>query len=333
MRLFRELFRGREDVFPTRFESRKTGKAGYAPACANKFVRGICGLPTTKCGECPNQAFVPVDDQAVLEHLRGRHVIAAGVARKMGCYLITETMARRHQLSMESYDRLFPNQDTTPREGFGNLIALPLQYDARKHGNTVFLDASLEPYPDQWGSLASVPRVDTARVEAIAGEATRRGKVVGVRLAEPMDDWHATPWTRPPSQTARATPIPGPLPKEVRAVLAQRLFVDKEGLPSPLLDQVKRLAAFQNPEFYKKQMMRLSTAVTPRVIARAEEFPQHIALPRGCRDAVKDLLQGCIKRPLEVNAGTGFPGLSSLPPPLALDGTGGGFQPHAVVHC
>ena len=179
--LFRSLFRGRDDVFPTRFVSKKTGKAGYAPACANKFVRGVCELPRVKCGECPNQAFLPVDDQAILDHLQGRHVmgvypllreetcwflaadfdgtgwrddvtafsetcqsigvpvalersrsgdgthawffftapVAASAARKMGCFLITETMARRHQLGMTSYDRLFPNQDTMPRKGFG----------------------------------------------------------------------------------------------------------------------------------------------------------------------------------------------------------------------
>jgi hypothetical protein len=76
--LFRSLFRGREDVFPARFVSRKTGKPGYAPACANKFVRGVCGLlevPLVRCGDCPNQAFVPVGDEVVLGHLRGDHVI------------------------------------------------------------------------------------------------------------------------------------------------------------------------------------------------------------------------------------------------------------------
>jgi hypothetical protein len=71
-------------------------------------------------------------------------------------------------------------------------------------------------------------------VEAIAADATRRGQVVGIRLAEPADDGHATPWKRPPSEKHRHTRIPGPLSNEVRAVLAQRLFVDKEGLPSPL---------------------------------------------------------------------------------------------------
>ena len=66
--------------------------------------------------------------------------VPAVIARRMGCYLITETMSRRHELSMESYDRLFPSQDTMPRGGFGNLIALPLQHGPRQQGNTVFLD-------------------------------------------------------------------------------------------------------------------------------------------------------------------------------------------------
>ena len=78
----------------------------------------------------------------------------------MGCYLITETMSRRHELSTESYDRLFQSQDTMPRGGFGNLIALPLQHGPRALGNLVFLDDNLLPYPDdqQWSYLAS-PRV------------------------------------------------------------------------------------------------------------------------------------------------------------------------------
>ncbi len=351
--LFRSLFRGRDDVYPTRFLSKKTGRVGYAPACDNKFVRGVCGLPTVKCGECPNQAFLPVDDRALLDHLRGRHVmgvyplledarcwflavdfdkatwkadvsafvatcrsaavpvvversrsgngahawfffsapVQASTARKMGCYLITETMAQHHQLGMESYDRLFPNQDTMPRGGFGNLIALPLQRIARARGNTVFLDDNLEPHPDQWAFLASVSRMDPDTVEAIAHEATRQGQVLGLALDEPLDEEEEAPWTRAPSKRPRHIPLVGPLPSEVRAVHAQRLFVEREGLPSPLLNQIKRLAAFQNPEYYAKQRMRLSTAVTPRVIACAEELPRHIALPRGCRDALGELLQ------------------------------------------
>jgi len=351
--LFRSLFRGRPDVFPTRFVSKKTGKSGYAPACANKFVRGVCELPKVKCGECPNQAFHAADDQALANHLRGRHVmgvyplldddtcwflaadfdktswkadvsafaetcrslgvpvsiersrsgngahawffftapVAAAAARRMGCYLITQTMTRRHELSMKSYDRLFPNQDTLPRGGFGNLIALPLQREARRKGNTVFLDDNLEPHADQWTYLASVPRIEPAKLVRIAQDAARTGQVIGVRLVEPTDEDDATPWRRPPSGRTRAASVPGPLPEKVHAVLAQRLFVEKGQLPSALLNRINRLAAFQNPEFYKKQMMRLSTAGTPRVISCAEERPQHISLPRNCLNEAENLLQ------------------------------------------
>jgi len=352
VRLFRSLFKGREDIFPTRFVSKKAGKPGYAPACAHKFVRGICELPRIRCSECPNQAFLPVDDQIILDHLRGRHVvgvyplledetcwllavdfdksswqddvgafvetsrlmnvpmaversrsgngahawfffvapIAARLARKMGCYLLTETMARRHQLSMGSYDRLFPNQDTMPRGGFGNLIALPLQSEPRRQGNSVFVDVNFQAYSDQWGFLASVPRIAPSSVEALAKEATRRGLVIGVRLAEPANGEELAPWMRRPSGRLIPDPVSDPLPREVRATIAQRLFVEKAELPSSLLNEIKRLAAFQNPEFYKKQSMRLSTALTPRVINCAEETSRHVALPRGCRLDLEELL-------------------------------------------
>lgn len=70
--LFRSLFRGREDVYPRRFESRKTGKAGYAPACENEWVRGICEKPRIKCVECPHRRFLPVTDEVIRWHLSGR---------------------------------------------------------------------------------------------------------------------------------------------------------------------------------------------------------------------------------------------------------------------
>jgi len=352
--VFRSLFRGRDDVYPKLWMNHKTGRTGYAPACSNEWVRGVCEKPSVKCGDCPNQAFIPVTGQVLLDHLQGRHVVgvypllqdetcwflaadfdksawredvqafvetcqehrvpacversrsgngahvwiffthpvATNFARKMGCYLITETMARRHELSMKSYDRLFPNQDTMPRGGFGNLIALPLQHEPRKHGNTVFLNDKLESHPDQWAYLSSVARMTPTAVEEIAREATRTGQVIGVRLAEPGDreDEDSTPWTRSPSGRSRAIKIAGPIPKAIRGVLSQRLFVEKSGLPSPLLNQMKRLAAFQNPEFYKKQSMRLSTALTPRVINCAEDLPLHVVLPRGCLSELRDLL-------------------------------------------
>lgn len=73
--LFRSLFRGRADVFPRLWINSRSGKRGYSPACANEWVRGICDKPKVKCGECPNQAFVSVDDQVIRDHLQGRHVV------------------------------------------------------------------------------------------------------------------------------------------------------------------------------------------------------------------------------------------------------------------
>jgi superfamily II DNA or RNA helicase len=355
--LFRQLFRGRDDLYPTRFVSKKTGKPGYAPACSNKWEAGLCALKTGgKCGDCTNQAFRQVDDGAVLAHLRGKHVmgvypmlpdetcwflavdfdkstwendarafaetarrlglpvlversrsgngahvwfffeepIPAALARKVGCHVITETMAARHELSMESYDRLFPSQDTMPRGGFGNLIALPLQHGPRQEGNSVFLDGTMKAYPDgqQWSVLASARRIAASTVERIAAEATHTGTIVGVRTAGvPDEEEDLAPWARPPSGTPRMRRIPGPMPARVSAVLAQRLFIAKDGVHSPLLNQIKRLAAFQNPEFYKKQSMRLSTATTPRVIACAEDLPNHVALPRGCKNDLEELLR------------------------------------------
>ncbi|NOZ10055.1 MAG: DEAD/DEAH box helicase family protein [Gammaproteobacteria bacterium] len=216
--------------------------------------------------------------------------VPAATARKMGSYLITETMARRHQLSMASYDRLFPNQDTLPNGGFGNLIALPLQYHTRQKGNTVFLDGSFEPFPDQWGFLASLVPIPADKIERIVLEATTRGQVIGLQIADTGgDEVDTSPWLRTPSRKPKHIPITEPIPRQVRGILAQRLYVDKADIPSPWLNQIKRLAAFQNPEFYKKQNLRLSTALTPRVISCTEEHEKHISLPRGCLNEVRTL--------------------------------------------
>jgi hypothetical protein len=161
---------------------------------------------------------------AVVERSRsgnGAHVwfffaepVLAATARKMGCLLITETMASRHELGMDSYDRLFPSQDTMPRGGFGNLIALPLQHGPRQQANSVFLDEDLQAYPDdrQWAVLASIERIAASVVERIATEAASTGSVVGVRIAESAGDDDDAPWARAPSGAPRVQRIPGPLP-------------------------------------------------------------------------------------------------------------------------
>ena len=227
---------------------------------------------------------------------KGAHVwfffgspVSASAARKMGCYLITQTMTHRDELPMDSYDRLFPNQDTMPRGGFGNLIALPLQREPRQQGNTVFVDQAWTPYPDQWGYLAALPRLEPGRVHELAREAVESGEVIGERTAETTEVTPDQLGLVPSSGRARVR-IDEPLPVRVHAVLGPQLLVDKEGLPPVLINRIKRLATFENPEFHKKQAMRISTALTPRVISCADESSDHVELPRGCLPELEELV-------------------------------------------
>jgi hypothetical protein len=88
IKLFRSLFRGREDVYPRRFESRTTGKSGYAPACANEWIRGVCEKPRIKCTDCPNRRFFQITDEVIGWHLSGRD--ARGLDFVMGVYAMLQ---------------------------------------------------------------------------------------------------------------------------------------------------------------------------------------------------------------------------------------------------
>ena len=355
--LFHSRFRGRDDVYPRRFENTRTGRSGYAPACGNEWVRGVCEKPRIKCTECPHRRFLAVTDDVIRWHLSGRdstgkpfvmgsypllvdetcHYLAADfdgdawrddigafagtcrqlgipvaversrsgngghawfffseavpavLARRMASWILTETMETRPEIGLRSYDRLFPNQDTMPRGGFGNLIALPLQRQARERGNTVFLDDSFTPHDDPWAYLDGLPRIRRAQLEAWVRDAEGRGRVIGVRFAATDDEPRTDPWTRPPSRRPQHEPLPGPLPDHLDVVLADQIYVPKAPLPPSLRNRIIRLAAFQNPEFYRAQSMRLPTHSIPRIIACAEDAGDHLGLPRGCLEELRQL--------------------------------------------
>ncbi len=223
--------------------------------------------------------------------------LPAITARKLGCVLLTRTMERRHQVGLDSYDRFFPNQDTMPKGGLGNLIALPLQRAPRKQDNSVFIDPDFHPYPDQWQFLSTIRRMPVDAAEEIVAEAQRKGDLIGVRMSVADDEDAQDPWTLPPSRKRKERPIEGPLPKTVQIVRANLVYVESKDLPPAMLNRLLRLAAFQNPEFYKAQAMRLSTYDKPRVIACGTEFVQHIAVPRGCLTETLALLEAHKIRP------------------------------------
>lgn len=215
--------------------------------------------------------------------------IPAALARRLGTYLITKAMARRYQIDMKSYDRLFPNQDTMPKGGFGNLIALPFQKEAANNGNSVFIDENSAPYKDQWGYLASLGKMSYKDVQRVVDEATKSGQIIGVRNS-PIDE-HDEPWMRLPSGKRRFKVDIKDLPDSIEAVLANRIYIKTDRAPSVLLNQLKHLSAFQNPEFYKKQKMRFSTYATPRIICCAEIIDDYLSLPRGCLEDAEALLK------------------------------------------
>jgi len=206
-------------------------------------------------------------------------------ARRLGAAIISHACERTRQLSLSSYDRLFPNQDFMPKGGFGNLIALPLQKRARANNHSVFVDDSLEPYPDQWRFLATVRRMSPEGIQPAVNQAMGNRDPLGVAFVDEQNE--AEPWKQR-EQTSQS--LTCSLPATLKVTLANLIYFEKSQLPQPLANRLIRLAAFQNPDFYKAQAMRLSVWNKPRVIGCAQNFPQHIGIPRGCWDAVLDLL-------------------------------------------
>ena len=346
--LFRRLFRGRADVYPVRWESKVSGKSGYAPACANEWRSGVCEKPRIKCADCPNRSLIPLSDSVIYDHLAGLHTVGvyplleddtcyflavdfdeaewrddvqafkracdelgvpvameisrsgrgahawiffasrvqARAARRLGTAIISHTCASTRQLRLESYDRLFPNQDAMPKGGFGNLIALPLQKRSREQGGSVFVDSDLVPYSDQWSYLGSITLMSPKDIEPTILRATGGAHPLDVTFID--DEDLATPWKRTAVENKK---LMGGMPKSLTVTLANLIYFNKSELPQPLANRLIRLAAFQNPEFYRAQAMRMSVWDKPRVIGSAENYPKHIALPRGCLDAVRLLLR------------------------------------------
>lgn len=326
IQLYKSLFKGRPDVYATRWEA-KDGRSGYLPACAYEWERPICQKPKIKCSECQHRTLLPLTDQVIEAHLQGQHIVGlypmqkdescsflavdfdkenwqrdvlafiqvckshdipyslersrsgngghvwfffsekmdSSLARKLGFSLLSKTLEVRHEAGMDSFDRMFPNQNTLPKGGFGNLIALPLQRHAGLSGNSLFVDDSFTPYPDQWMYLSTVQKLS---------------KNVVVTFLKNLD-----------AQSGEPFKADANLPKKLIVTVKNGLSIKKKLLPSSLAAKLTELVTIKNPEYYRAQSKRLSTASIPRVINCSWEDQDHIILPRGCKEELVALLE------------------------------------------
>ena len=206
--------------------------------------------------------------------------LPASKARRLGNAILTEAMTRNGQMSFNSYDRFFPNQDYLPEGGFGNLVALPLQGQARRKENSVFVDNDFLVYKDQWAFLYNLKKIQESTID----------QLLRLHYQEELGKLSMSSENKP-----WVTPLPQNITQEdfhakVEIIKADKLYIPLKAVSAKVLNHLKRIAAFKNPEFYNKQALRLSTYAIPRIISCFDITNEYLAMPRGCEDATRSFL-------------------------------------------
>lgn len=241
-------------------------------------VRSVCGEWGIPCGVERSRSGEGAHLWVFFED-----AIPCATARKLGSALLTAAMEREGKLKLDAYDRMFPCQDTLPNGGFGNLIALPLQGQARKKGNSLFVDEVFQPYPDQWAHLSAMQKLSAENVDALIRAHSHGDALGNLCVVEST----SKPWERQKKVTLSALDFYG----VQHIVRANMIYIPANGFAPRVRNQLLRLAAFRNPDFYKSQAMRLPIYDKPRIICAAEERDGYLALPRCCEPDLTELLE------------------------------------------
>lgn len=230
---------------------------------------------------------------------KGAHVwiffekpILASVARRFGTALLSKGAESVNMKNFKYYDRMLPAQDHIPlntktgKPGLGNLVALPLQGQALKLGNSAFIDENWNVYPNQWECLKEVKKLSLETVEERIKEWSAEG-ILGVLSNEFEADTERTNDTKPWEKTKHS------LHKEdvssvVEIVIADKVYIGTKDMKPRMQNALRRMAAFSNPDFYKKAAMGLSTKGIPRIVFCGYDEAGYICIPRALLDSVID---------------------------------------------
>ncbi len=209
----------------------------------------------------------------------------AKTARDFGSSLIAEAAMLNKTITFEAFDRMLPAQSTIPEGGFGNLIALPFQGKAQRKGNSVFVDEQFEPFPDQWLYLSQIQLIPRVTVQSLIESIDNRPHGIAATAAANT--------TAPHSQRPRKRlPLtPRDFPSSLPVTQADMLYIPEKSLSPAAQMEVRRLATFANPEFFRAQSMHQSVFGKPRYIDLSELRDGCVAIPRGCKAQLERLLQ------------------------------------------
>ena len=191
--------------------------------------------------------------------------IPAELARRFGSALLTKGAESVNLKDFKTYDRMLPAQEHLPEGGLGNLIALPLQGQALRQSNSAFVDENWNAYPNQWEYIKSVQKIGKAFVEEKAALWGAGGSLGTLSKTEDMEEAEK-PWKKSPTLFRAEDAAQPP-----SITLANGIYIATTGLKPRLQNALRRLAAYSNPEFYKKKALGFSTRNIPRIVFCGED--------------------------------------------------------------
>lgn len=227
---------------------------------------------------------------------RGAHVwiffceaIQATKVRRFGEALLAKGAESVSLKSFRYYDRMMPMQDSLPEGKLGNLIALPLQGQALRKGNSTFVDEYWRPYRDQWNKLLHTRKLSEAEVDVYVKSWCPEDNTMQMFQSDKVDEKEESNLllfginSKPSVRYLKNEDATG----TVKIILADGIYIDKRNLKPRLQNTIRRLAAYSNPQFFQNLALGFSTRETPRIVYDGYDEGNYIVLPRGCFEELK----------------------------------------------